>query len=290
MRWLENYLADPFGFVDRMELKVSGHDLNFFRHDEKLRESALWFTGLCIVLWVVTGWDGAEAQLEYLARGLYDFALGRIDWGEVVRLYYSGYGQWLHWNSLIVYGFVFYYSGKYFRGLGVVKSLNVVMSLCFTFLSIGVFEVYWMTCYAFFQNQWWVVTWVMPQARILIQNFSFTVIGIMGIVYFGGGLGYRWRPTKLFVLASVLSVVFAVTWVFYPFPVTPFSIGGWSNTNLFPQTLYTIELTPFDGINAGEAFFVEDNLIHFFNVVVKGLMGWAALEAARGWRKLEPTS
>lgn len=286
---LREYLADPFGFVNNMELRFRGHDLNFFRHDEKLRESAIWFTGLCAILWLITGWDGAEAQLEMAAWKIWDWVLGRGSLDAVGIAYAAGYGQWLHWNSLIVYGFIFYYSGKFFRGLGVVKSLNVVMSLCFTFLSIGVFEAYWMLCYAFFQNQPWVITWMMPQARILIQNFSFTIIGIMGIIYFWAA-GHSWRPTKLFVLASILSVVFAVAWVYYPFSVKPFSIGGWSNTNLFPQTLYTIELTPFDGINAGEAFFVEDNMIHFFNVAVKGLMGWAVLEAARGWKKLESKS
>jgi len=287
MRWLNRYLADPFGFVDSLELRVSGHDLNVFRHDEKNRQSALWFTCLCAIMWIITGWDGAEAQLE--KANFLGFFLGHITWDEVVAGYYSGYGAWLHWSALVTYGLVFIYAGKYFRGIGVVKSLNVVMSLCFTFLSIGVFEAYWMLCYAFYQNQPWVVTWVMPQARILIQNFSFTVIGVMGIVYFWAA-GHSWRPTKLFVVASVLSIVFAVVWVFYPFPVTPFSVGGWSNSNLFPQTLYTIELTPFDGVNAGEAFFIEDNVIHFFNVAVKSLMGWAVLEAVRGWRKLEPAS
>jgi hypothetical protein len=278
------YLADPFGFVDSLELRMRGSDVNFFRHDEALRDSAAWFTWLCVALWCVTGWDGAEAQLE--KANFLGFLLGQISWSEVVAGYYSGYGQWLHWSALVTYGIVFIYVGRYLRRVGIMRSLNVVLSCCFTFLSIGVFEFYWMWCYSVFQGQPWVLTFEMPQARIIVQNLGFSVVGFLGVAYMWA-MDLKWRPTKRFIVVVIFTITLAVLWVYYPFPVRGFEVAGWHNSPMFPQTLYTIDTTPLDGVNAGVGFFVEDNVVHLFNVAVKALSAWAVLEAARGWTRYE---
>jgi hypothetical protein len=210
--------------------------------------------------------------------------IGQATWGDVVAGYYSGYGAWLHWSSLITYALVFYYTSKHFSDIDIKGTLNSVLSLCVTWLSIGVFEVYWMWCYATFQNQAWVITWVMPQARILVQNTMFLIIGVFGLLYMWG-MGFIWQPRHRVPILFFFSVLFSLSWVYYPFMVPSLTVGNWTNTNLFPQTLYTVLNDPHPEVNAGVAYWVQGDLIHFYNVVVKALMAWLVLEVGRSWRR-----
>jgi hypothetical protein len=74
-------------------------------------------------------------------------------------------------------------------------------------------------------------------------------------------------------------VASALLWIFYPWPVQLLTVqleNGqiWHSSRLFPQTLYTVELTPGDGINAGVWFWIQNDLIHAVNTGVKAI--WAA--------------
>jgi hypothetical protein len=48
----------------------------------------------------------------------------------------------------------------------------------------------------------------------------------------------------------------------------------WQSSRLFPQTLYTVDLNPGDGINAGVWFWIQNDWIHAVNTGVKAI--WAA--------------
>lgn len=76
----------------------------------------------------------------------------------------------------------------------------------------------------------------------------------------------------------MLNIFAGLFWIFYPGHVqlltVPLENGGiWRSSRLFPQTLYTVDLNPADGINAGSWFWIENDLIHAVNTGVKFL--WA---------------
>jgi len=119
-----------------------------------------------------------------------------------------------------------------------------------------------------------------------MQNIAFLSVGILGVLYIWTDsylFNEQGKPTrKVFkfrldktALALIgLSVFSAVLWIYYPGYVENFSVQletgeVWSNTNLFPQTLYTIDLNPTDNVNAGVWFYKENNLIHGWNTLVK---------------------
>lgn len=87
---------------------------------------------------------------------------------------------------------------------------------------------------------------------------------------------YTFRFNRYAVALIVLAVASALFWIYYPGPVTSLSVtleNGevWTNSRLFPQTLYTVDLNPSDAVNAGEWFWVEDNFIHAINTYVKAV-------------------
>jgi hypothetical protein len=99
------------------------------------------------------------------------------------------------------------------------------------------------------------------------------------------GMGFIWQPRHRVPILFFFSVLFSLSWVYYPFMVPSLTVGNWTNTNLFPQTLYTVLNDPHPEVNAGVAYWVQGDLIHFYNVVVKALMAWLVLEVGRSWRR-----
>ena len=142
---------------------------------------------------------------------------------------------------------------------------------------------------------------MMPQARILIQNVEFTIVGFSAILLFwvlshvhddeGHVVGrlYRFKPSKSLLAISLITVASAALWVYYPWEVKTVETfiegyGPWKNSNLFPQTLYTVDLDISDNINAGTWFYVQDDLVHFMNTAVKTILALTGLIYIRSWR------
>jgi len=81
----------------------------------------------------------------------------------------------------------------------------------------------------------------------------------------------RW--TLLFLILSLASIY---VWYNYGdfFPVETLKVdvvgfGVWESSPNFPQTVYTVEMDLTDNINAGDQFFVENDLLHGVNTLCK---------------------
>jgi len=209
------------------------------------------------------------------------------DLGSIYSLYY---GKEMHYSAFVIYFGLFYFLSRSWEKAGIQKSKNLVFSFGAMFLSIAVFEWFWILGFAHFQNQPWVATWRFPQMKILLQNTVFSLIGILSMLYM---LTERWHwkgreqlgRAYFFRLKSWLpwiligaSILAGLLWIYYPFDVQLLTVSLetgeiWQSSRLFPQTLYTVDLNPADGVNAGVWFWIENDLIHAVNTGVKAL--WA---------------
>jgi len=176
----------------------------------------------------------------------------------------------------------------YHREHGITGSRNVCYAVSGTLLSIAVFEWFWMLGFAVFQGQPWVITPVMPQLRIHLQNMAFTGLGFIGVLYMWAdshrfntkgdvvGRHYTFDHTKKVGLLSLLTVASILLWIYYPLPVQQVTVettaGTWQSSPRFPQTLYTIDVDPTDHVNAGVWFYAGDNLVHGVNTLAKILL------------------
>ena len=218
-----------------------------------------------------------------------EFFRGEIQLADLIKTWEEFYGKDFHYSALVIYGLCFYYLSKHYEKYGIVGSRNVAYSAAWTWLSIGIFELYWMASYSYFQGQPWVLKLQFPQLRIIIQNIigMFTAGGLTVLYCYvdscvlnkkGDVVGRLWRfnwnkITWFLVAASIISAVF---WWFYPGYVERFSVTyetgeTWTNSDRFPQTLYTIDVNPQDSINAGVWYWKENDLVHGWNTLVKVL-------------------
>ncbi len=308
MGWKEywrEYYEDPFGYFDKTYINVLGVDLLLFKYHDRLRKILWWGSVATTLLWVLMGYDSGYGQLEYAAYAIKDYFLSPSStpfWEQVLAGWNWAYGKTMHWSAFTIYGLLYCATSWYLEDeLGFTKTKNSAYSLAVVLLNIGIFEWWWMYCYAFFHDQWWSVTWKMPQLRILIQNVMFTVLGLSSLLLFwvqshdldeaGEIIGrfYRFRLSKAVLLLGVLTIASGALWIYYPWEIKPvetyvIGYGLWQNGNRFPQTLYTVNTNILDDVNAGAWFYVEDNLIHSVNLLVKILLALTGFFYIRSWK------
>lgn len=307
------FYNNPWDFVDNLSLTFKGNNLNIFQKYKRTQKVALGIVAFSIVCWIVFGFDSTPLQFIHLLYGLPSYLMGSINFNEWISIYHQYYGKELHYSALVFYCGIYYLLSKHYEKFNIKASKNVCYAVALTLLSIAMFEFYWMCSFAYWQNQWWVITWQMPQTRILLQNTVFLVAGVIGTLYMyadsfvygsqetivqlwrfklkgkevlGKNYSFRWNWLSLTLI--MLSIATAVFWWFYPWQVEHISLTltdgtVWTNSQHFPQTLYTIKLNPFGGVNAGDWFYVENNLVHAVNTVVKFL--WTFTIAYIGWIK-----
>jgi len=254
------------------------------------RKTAFATALISLTLWLALGFDSTPLQfIHVLYEGIPSFILGKASFNDLHIIYDSFYGKEMHYSAFVIYGLMFWALSRHFsRNMGITKSKNIAYSVSLTFLSIAIFEFFWMQSFAIFQNQPWVMTFKWPQMRIHIQNIVFATVGVLGVFYMwldsyvlnvhGKVIAkvYRFRWDKIAVLLVGLSFALGLLWIFYPWHVqrisVPLETGEvWTNSAMFPQTLYTVDLNPNDGVNAGVWFFVGNNLIHGLNTLVKAV-------------------
>jgi len=291
-----SFKDDPFRWADRVNLTFGPFNLNFFQKLKRLQNTALALALIGLTCWLLFGFDSNLGQPLQVIIKLPEYFSGELQLADLVAVWENYYGKEFHYSAVVIYGLCFYYLSKHFEKLGTRGSRNVAYTSCLTWLSIGVFELYWMGSFSFFQGQTWVLKLEMPQLRIILQN----IIGMLS----AGGLGvfymyvesYQYNPmhvlflkprqwvstgrkwrfnwnwlTYLLIAASVAT---AVLWWFYPGPVELLTVEYetgqvWTNSHRFPQTLYTIDVNPNDGINAGIWHYIENDFIHGLNTLVK---------------------
>ena len=289
--WNE-FCKDPFDFVDNLKLiRWKGHYFNPFAKYVLNRRLAFVFAiFLGFVPWVLFGFDSCVAQVMMFIYKLPNVLMGKMSFDVFIQKYWVAYyGKEFHYNAVVTYGLMYWgLSRHYDKKFGITKSKNMAYSCAITWLSIGVFEFFWMGSFAFFQAQPWVLTFKMPQFNIIRQNIGFFVAGVVCIIYMyvdshifnseGDAVGrsYTFRVDKKALFLIGLTVASCFFWWYYPFPteqiIVETAVGPWISSKLFPQTLYTISLDPTDNINAGTWFYVENNAVHAVNIGVKALM------------------
>jgi hypothetical protein len=283
----KSFVEDPFVFVDNLSLNFKGINFNIFQKVHAVQRIALFGSLICLTAWVVFGFDSTPLQFIHV---LYEGIPALIS-GESVDLfgiYSSYYGKEMHYSAFVIYGLLYYFMSKNFEGAGIKGTKNMIYSFAVMFFSISVFEWFWIICFATFQNQPWCFTWSFPQLKILVQNTGFFVAGCLTALYMftdrffwdlktneaiGRRFFFNWKSLKLWSIIG-LTVAGSLLWIYYPFHVDSLTVtlengNLWSNSNLFPQTLYTIDLNPTDSVYAGEWFWIENNLIHGINTLVK---------------------
>lgn len=285
------FFEDPYAYVDRLVLTFKGHNLNLFQKYVKLQKMALWGAVVCLVFWIILGFDSTPLQfLHVLYEGVPAWIQGTASQEDLGSIYQLYYGKEMHYSAFVIYFVLFYAISKSWEKAGVVKSKNIVFSSAVMLLSVGVFEFFWIFSFATFQNQPWVATWKWPQMRILFQNLCFTMGGGITVLYMlterwhwkgreqlGRSYYFRLKSWAPWILLGV-SFLGALFWIYYPFEVQLLTVELetgeiWRSSRLFPQTLYTIDLAPGDGVNAGVWFWIQNDLIHAVNTGVKVL--WA---------------
>jgi len=288
---LKGFFDDPYGYVDRLTLIFRGNNLNLFQKYKRIQKTAIYGALVCLAAWIIFGFDSTPLQfIHVLYEGVPAWIGGSASLQDLGGIYSLYYGKEMHYSAFVIYFGLFYALSRSWEKAGVTESKNLAFSFAGMFLSVAVFEWFWILSFSYFQNQPWISTWSFPQMRILLQNLVFSLVGAVAVLYMlterwywkgkeqlGRAYFFRMKDWKPWVLIG-LSVAAALLWIYYPWHVEQISVpleNGkiWVSSRLFPQTLYTVDLDPGDGVNAGVWFWIENDLIHAVNTGVKAL--WA---------------
>ena len=287
----EKFNEDPYLWVDELSLNFRGINFNIFQKFKLIQKIAIYGSMVCLAAWILFGFDSTPLQfIHVLYEGVPAWISGSASIEQLGAIYSQYYGKEMHYSAFVIYFLLFYMMSRSWEKAGIKGSKNLVFSFAGMFLSIAVFEWFWILSFAHFQNQPWVSTWQFPQMKILLQNTFFTVAGGLTLLYMLTER-YHWKDKQIlgrayyFRLKSWLPWVFigvsilaGLLWIYYPWDVQLLTVtleNGeiWQSSRLFPQTLYTVDLNPADGVNAGVWFWIENDLIHAVNTGVKFL--WA---------------
>ena len=291
---LHLFSEDPFSFIDNLNLRYKWVDLNIFRNYQKLRKSILILSLVCLVAWFVFGFDSNANQfLNPLVELVPELVTGRLPLANFASSFMARYNYYygieMHYSAFVFYGLLFVFLSKHYQKFGILKSKNIAYATAITCLSIGLFELYWVYSFAFWQNQPWVASWTMPQLRIILQNLvAFPAVGVIGVVYMWAdsyilekkeivGRHYHFRWDWIALVLICLSIGLAVLWWFYPWQTqqinvtiaTPNGSWLWTSSVRYPQTLYTVDADLTDGIAAGIRVYAPNDAVHGLNTLVK---------------------
>lgn len=282
---------DPYAWADNFNISLLGCNLNIFQKFKRIQKIALYGALVCLAAWIVFGFDSTPLQFVHvLYEGIPDLLMGSASWSDLGAIYSQYYGKEMHYSAFVIYFGLYYFLSRSWEKAGIKRSKNMIFSFSAMFLSIAVFEWFWILSFSHFQAQPWVSTWQFPQMKILLQNSIFSAAGLLGAIYMlcerytwkgkeitGRAFYFRmkeWLPWIL-IAASILA---GLLWIYYPGDVQLLTVkleNGeiWQSSRMFPQTLYTVDVDPGDGVNAGVWFWIENDLIHAVNTGVKFL--WA---------------
>ena len=283
--------TDPWAWADSVNLTFGFVNFNIFQKYKKIQKVALYGAALMLAGWILFGFDSTPLQfLHALYDGVPLYLSGSGSVEQLGSIYSEYYGKEMHYSAFVIYFGLFYFLSRSWEKAGIIKSKNLAFSFAAMFLSIAVFEWFWILGFSTFQNQPWISTWQFPQAKILIQNSIFTLAGVLTVIYMlteryhwkgkeqlGRAYFFRMKSWLPWVLLAA-SIGAGMLWIYYPFDVQLLTVtleNGeiWQSSRLFPQTLYTLDMDPADALNAGSWFWIENDLIHAVNTGVKFL--WA---------------
>lgn len=154
------------------------------------------------------------------------------------------YGISLHYSVFVIYGLEYALLNWWLDTVHKIKGIrNLIVSSMVTVGSVALFEWYWGIGYAFIHGEKWVLT---PLNTVFTELILITIIGIIGGLY-AMKLGVRPTVDRL----TIFLLLPAMQW---------YLIG-------FPQTCYP-------AID-GTVIYIENNLVHLYNVISKAGMALA---------------
>lgn len=196
-----------------------------------------------------------------------------INGGNVVEAVYGIYGMSFHFSSYVIYGVLFCDVSYHLEHLGIRHSKNIVYSAYLTLLNIGLFEMWYMGSFAFFQMNRNVLEWFVTDIfeACVMTNFSFVLLGVMTLLFLMAdsvmvngkeivGRAFQFRFNTKVLVVAVLTVVSILVWVYYPLPIETLRIGEWTSSTLFPQTHYAYK---------NSQLYMQNDLLHSINLTTK---------------------
>jgi hypothetical protein len=301
----------PFDVVDQLSLRIpllhSGkffiylHDIewNFIKRSRDVRNVVLVMALALVPVWFLLGFDSSQSQIEFVLTSLPAYLMGKITFQNLQFIWQDQYGKGMHYSAWIIYGLMFWYLSRYYSKLKIEGSRNFGLCFAFVLLSVASFETFWHYSFAIFQNQIWVIRWMWPQMKILLENLSFFILGfsMILVMYVSGRLislgtwknmmvywkpntnfpvGYRLRFDRLFWILLAGTLVCIAVWIDYgnlftyqQLTVEVIGSSPWTSSPYFPQTVYTVETNILDNINAGDQFWIQNDLLHGINTLTK---------------------
>ena len=266
--FFSSFLHYPFQTLDNLDLQYFGFQFNILKDDVKLRKALFQiFFLIPLIAWLLLGSDSTADQVANLLLNLPNFLLQKITFNQLLQIYQSWYGLGTHWSAAVIYSLLFIGLSKHLHEkLDIKNSQNLCLTTGFVALSIASFEWFWQLSYYFFQRQYWILWFKFPQARILLQNTLFVLVGLIVVL----GLNYKlvkFNVDKLTIISFLATVGLILFWWYYPFPVQHLTVGNWISSQNFPQTMYTIQPNP--NVAYGILFHVEDMGVHLINNLCK---------------------
>lgn len=276
-------MIDVFEFIDSVDVKF-----NLLREDAYLRKVFTYFSIAMIGVWFLLGYDSGVGLLERAIPNIPSLLNGSMTFQEWVADAYTLYGRTFHFSAFVNYGFLYVALSSHLSKLGIVKSRNVFYSLFIVGLNISAFELIWMGCFAKFQMNRDLLEWLVTDSWFLTQWFAILGMGFLGvfsvwiesfIIENGELLGRSFRmKLRLRDLAWViLTIGLWLFWIYYPLPVDRVSYETWTSSLMFPQTHYAYK----SGL-----LFVENNLLHTLNILVKAIFAYTQLHLIRRFRNV----
>lgn len=225
-----------------------------------------------ITCWVTFGWESTWNQLSETLRYLPSIIIGQTSPTSVLAISDRFYGIGQHLSSAVIYGICFLLLSIHLEKLNIKKSLNFTLTVLLSFLSVGVYEIIYNVLYSNLQHQPWTFSLQLKQGLNISMFTFFIFVGAVSLFYLYS-LGFKPNFNKITKIFLIFSVLTYALWVFFPFPTTPLSInttaGTWTSTNLFPQTMYAIDINPLDSVAIGNPVYVQNDLLHLVNVLNK---------------------
>lgn len=252
-------MRDVFEWIDDLDLRF-----NMLRDPVYMQRVVGYLILFSFVMWAIFGFDSGVGMLEIWKSNF------GINWGD--------YGKSLHWSSFIIYGLLFIGISKYISELGIEKSKNVFYSAFLSLLNVAIFEwVYMITFTSIHLNrnllEWFVSDFWFLQQYLLILILGLLALFSLWVDGFYYRFGKRWRnysfkPDANLFWVVILTIIAFRFWVLYPFPFE--QVAG----NLFPQTNYAY---------IGDIY-VQNDLVHAVNVIVKSLIAFSQYVLTRCFR------
>lgn len=237
------------------------------RDPQYMQRVALIFSVSMFVPWILLGFDSGVGMLEV--------------WSNNWQIDYSVYGQSFHFSSFIIYGLLFVGFSRHLAKIKVVKSRNVICSLCLVILNIGFFEMIYMALFNHYQIRRSLITWFIEDLWFLQQYILLIVLGVVGFLIFylesykNNHRTFSFHISPLTIYVSMWSFLAFIVWVYYPGQTEIQRVGSWISNSLFPQTHYAY----FPG-----ALYVENNMLHLWNLITKAAFGFAMLLGIKDFR------